>query len=344
MVRSIWLVRLFCAALIALAPPAIAQQSFRDDAGRAVVLSAAIATVWPAGPPAAVLIDVLAPRKLMGWIHAPDPAALAFLPQADAALPALGRITGRSPTVDAAVLRRAAPDLILDVGTIDPGYVALADRMAAQTEIPYALMDGRLADSPATLRRVGRMLGVAGRAETLARYAEAVLGRVKRRIAAIPAAQRPTIYMTRGPRGLQAAVAGSINAEIVDLLGARNIVAASSSGNFAALSLDRLRVLQPDVIVTIDPDFYAAALHDPAWQTLAAVAAHRLYLAPGAPFGWVDEPPSVNRLIGLLWLAQKLYPAQFPEDMRSEAARFYKLFYQRTPSGAQLDALLGAQS
>ena len=33
------------------------------------------------------------------------------------------------------------------------------------------------------------------------------------------------------------------------------------------------------------------------------------------PFGWVDFPPSVNRLIGLWWLAKILYPEQFPEDI-----------------------------
>jgi hypothetical protein len=32
---------------------------------------------------------------------------------------------------------------------------------------------------------------------------------------------------------------------------------------------------------------------------LPAGAAGRVYLAPAFPFGWIDEPPSVNRLLGL---------------------------------------------
>ena len=49
----------------------------------------------------------------------------------------------------------------------------------------------------------------------------------------------------------------------------------------------------------------------------------RVHLSPKLPFGWVDFPPSVNRLIGLWWLAKILYPALFPEDMRSIAREFY---------------------
>jgi len=35
---------------------------------------------------------------------------------------------------------------------------------------------------------------------------------------------------------------------------------------------------------------------------LRAVRERRLVQAPGLPFGWVDSPPSVNRLLGLMWL------------------------------------------
>jgi len=42
-----------------------------------------------------------------------------------------------------------------------------------------------------------------------------------------------------------------------------------------------------------------------------------VHLSPKLPFGWVDFPPTVNRLIGLWWLAKILYPDLFPEDLRA---------------------------
>jgi iron complex transport system substrate-binding protein len=38
------------------------------------------------------------------------------------------------------------------------------------------------------------------------------------------------------------------------------------------------------------------------------------------PFGWMDFPSGVNRLIGLWWLAKILYPERFPEDLHATRA------------------------
>jgi iron complex transport system substrate-binding protein len=61
------------------------------------------------------------------------------------------------------------------------------------------------------------------------------------------------------------------------------------------------------------------------------------------PFGWVDFPPSVNRLIGLWWLAKILYPERFPEDMTKLTREFYALFYHRTPTDAQIAHVLAGR-
>jgi len=61
---------------------------------------------------------------------------------------------------------------------------------------------------------------------------------------------------------------------------------------------------------------------------------------PGLPFGWIDFPPSLNRLIGLRWLARILYPENFPEDLRSIVRDFYSRFHHQAPTAAQLEQLL----
>jgi iron complex transport system substrate-binding protein len=107
------------------------------------------------------------------------------------------------------------------------------------------------------------------------------------------------------------------------------------------VSIEHVLAWDPDVVVTIDPQFARQAPHDAAWRTLRAVREGRLHLAPGLPFPWIDFPPSVNRLIGLSWLGHVLYPSQFPENPREEARAFYARFYHRAPDETQLDALLG---
>ena len=54
--------------------------------------------------------------------------------------------------------------------------------------------------------------------------AAAVIAEVQKQVAKIPLSDRPSIYIARGPHGLESAVAGSIGSEVVDLVGARNVV------------------------------------------------------------------------------------------------------------------------
>src|SRR5262245_3007690 len=166
---------------------------------------------------------------MLGWTRAPSPEARPFLPGRYAELPEIGRLTGRGNTVNLENVVRLMPDLVLDIGNTTATYVSLADRVQEQTRIPAVLIGGRLAETPTTLRTVGSVLGVSERAETLARYAEAVLAQVQTRSAKIPAEQRLSIYVARGPHGLETAVAGSIGSEVVDLVGARNVVGSNTA-------------------------------------------------------------------------------------------------------------------
>jgi iron complex transport system substrate-binding protein len=58
----------------------------------------------------------------------------------------------------------------------------------------------------------------------------------------------------------------------------------------------------------------------------SSVGGDRRGLSPKLPFGWIDYPPAVNRLIGLWWLAKIFYPDRFPEDIKTLTRHFYTVF------------------
>ena len=126
--------------------------------------------------------------------------------------------------------------------------------------------------------------------------------------------------------------------ESIEQLGAVNVAAEMGKGGLVQVSIEQVLRWNPDVVITIDPNFYAAARSHPLWKELPAIKAGRIYLSPSVPFGWIDFPPSINRLIGLRWLARVLYPKAFPEDLRPIVRDFYTRCYHQTPTEAQLDA------
>jgi len=292
--------------------------------------------VFVTGPPAAVLVTVLAPERLMGWPSALSDAQRTLLPAAARDKPVLGRLLGRGSTVSLEALLALQPDLVLDAGSISATYVSTAQRVADQTGLPYALVDGRLADTPRQLREVGVLLGVRERGEQLALYADETLSAAS---AQRGAGATPGVYLARGNDGLETATAGSINAEIIEAAGGRNVVDAGRGGSIARVSMEQVLAWAPDWVLTQDRNFHALARTDTAWQALPAVRAGRVLLTPDRPFGWVDGPPGVNRLIGVRWLAASLQRGA-TVDFTAEAQRFYALFYGVTPSREELQALL----
>jgi len=334
------LVKSVCTLSLAFAVPVAAQQRVVDGAGRQVTLPATVERVYAAGPPASMLVFAIAPDKLIGWTRAFRPNEAAFVAPKYAALPELGRLTGRGNTANVEVLLGARTELIVDAGSIAETYVSLADRVQQQTGLPYLLLDGRIDAVPGSLRLLGRVLGDERRGAMLADYYETALRDIKGRVAKVPAAARPRVYYGRGPAGLQTGLAGSINVEVLDYLGARN-VAGDAKGGLAQVSMEQILGWNPEVVFTSDPNFYASVWQDARWQSIAAVRAKRVHLSPHLPFGWFDFPPGANRLLGMYWAGKLLYPSAFPEDLRPRVTEFHRLFYHQAPSAAQLEQLLG---
>jgi iron complex transport system substrate-binding protein len=334
---------LAAAAVAGLIPRAGWAQGSRlivDAAQRRVEIPARVERIYAAGPPASILVFAVAPDKLIGWTSAWRAAERPFIAQRYADLPTLGRLTGRGNTANVEVVLQAKPDFIVDYGTVSPTLASLADRVQAQTGIPYVLLDGDFDRMGEAILQVGRIANEDKPAEALARYVQETVSEIKQRVAKIPASRRPRIYYGRGPQGLNTGLAGSISAEFIEQLGAVNVAAELGKGGLVQVSIEQVLRWNPDVVVTIDPNFHAIARVHPTWRELPAIKAGRFHLAPNVPFGWIDFPPSVNRLIGLRWLASILYPDAFPEDLRPIVRDFYARCYHQTPSESQFDQLL----
>jgi len=313
---------------------------FVDSAERYVVVPDRVTRVMPVNASADVLIFVLAPEKLVGWSQTPSRRQRAYLPARFARLPTVGPLVRPDPTDTIRLVARTHPDLIIESAPVSSEVAARADWVQAQTSVPYVVLDNSIQAIPATLRTIGAMLGAGERGEDLSLYADNAIDAVRGRLLVAPADERPLVYYGRGPDGLETGLAGSQAMAGIDQAGVINVAARLGRGELTRVTPNQIFSWNPAIIIGQDRSFYNTLLRGSSWRGLTAVSNKRVYLVPADPFGWIDDPPGVNRIIGLYWLTTLFYPDQYQEDLHTVVREFYQKFYNVKLSDRQLETMV----
>jgi iron complex transport system substrate-binding protein len=251
--------------------------------------------VVAAGQPAALLIWAVARERLAGWPRKPDPECLAGLAPGAAALPELGGLAGSGRQAGLEAIAALHPSLILDYGDTDAQNVERGRRVQERLKAPWTLIDGSLVRIPEAFRQAGRLLGVAERGESLADEAEQVLADWRQ------APPGRSFYYARGGDGLETGFRGALATEVLEGAGWTNV--AVGGDDIGRVTREQIVAWDPEVLITLNAGFARAALHNEVWRRRSNGSVRRILLLPDKPFGWIDRPPSVNRLLGCAWLA-----------------------------------------
>ncbi len=293
--------------------------------------------IYAAGPPAEVLLHALAPERMLGWTAQKPEAALALLGASERKLPVFGGIKGRGRPVSLEELLSAKVDLVVDAGTVNDGMLSTGEHTAKQLGVPYLLIDGRLDQAAEQVRLLGRLL-VSPHTGKLAALAEQALAFAVQRAAERRSAA-PSVYLARGEDGLETGRSRSIHTEVISMIGAKSVGDdLEGSGGLAKVSLERVLQWQPEWIVTQDAKFAHQVAANPLWRGVEAVKNRRVVLLPRLPYGWIDSPPGINRLIGIYALDATI-SGQPLKQQRERILPLMQALYHRQPDAAQLRML-----
>lgn len=248
--------------------------------------------VVAAGQPAALLVWAVAPGRLAGWPRKPPAAALAALPARAAGLPELGALAGGGRPASLEAIAALGPRLVIDYGDVGAEHRALEGRMKARLGVDWRLIDGALGRIPTAIREAADLLGAD--ATPLADHAAAVIHRWSR------APAGPAFYYARGADGLETGFRGALATEVLE--GARWTNVAEGGRDIGRVTHEQVAAWDPEILVTLSPAFVESARQDRVWRRRRDGSPRRILLLPDTPFGWIDRPPSLNRLLGCAWL------------------------------------------
>lgn len=315
---------------------------FTDDTGRSVTVPETITRVAPSGSVAQMILLTLAPEYLVGVSSEFSDEQLAYLPDCVKNLPVFGQFYGGKGNLNMEALIAAEPEIIIDLGDFIDSVAEDMEGVQTQTGIPTVFIEASASQLADAYRKLGVLLNKQEEAEILAAYIENTLTTAEQLAAQIPQAERKTVLFGTGPEGLACNAAGSSQAAVIDIVGASNAVVTDSVTNKnggTEVSLEQVYVWDPDVILFAAGGPYED-MENSEWSELSAVKNSAYYEIPSLPYGWMSLPPSVNRIIGIWWLGNLLYPEYFDYDIVEKAQEYYSLFWHYELSTEEAEALL----
>ena len=327
-------------------PDGVETYTYTDDYGREVLLRKDISRIVASGPNAQMILVTLAPEMMVGLAEAPSTAQSRFFPDYYIDMPTLGQFYGKKMSLNLENLMQTDTQIIIDVGEIQEDGNEDMDNIQKQTGIATIYVEASPETYPEAYRKLGKILGKEEEAEILAAYCEETLKRAENVKGKLSDSDVRSVLFGVSSTGLNCNVSGSVQARVIDLIGAENAIQlpeeevnGRDGGN--PVDFETLYKSDPDVVI-LGPGgpYEKLSDEDSQWKELRAVKEGQYYEIPGLPYSWMSAPPSINQVLGARWLMSIVYPDLYEYDIYEDAKEFYKLFWHYDLSDEEAEEIL----
>lgn len=316
-----------------------------DMVGREVEIPKEVNRIYCTNPIGTNFIYSIVPEKLIGWNFPQSEKEKQFFCEECKELPILGGWFGKKNTGNIEQILTEKPDLIVNMG----GFADIdsTNKLQEQMGVPIVILSGdKISDFSKAYLAFGKMINEEEKAKVLANYIDETLKEIDEKVANIPEEKKARVYYAEGPTGLQTDPATSPHTEVLNIVGGINVADVNMTKGYGRteVSLEQVLLWNPDVIITDkiegEDSFFNKVYNDENWQDINAIKNEKIYGIPQLPFSWFDRPPSINRVIGLKWLANELYNEIFDYDMYEESKEFFELFYHTNLTKEQFEEII----
>ena len=323
------------------------EQKITDMAGRELTIPTKINKVFSTSQIGIITLYTLTPDKLCGWGFDLGTEEKIYIPEKYHNLPNLGTWSGKNGTGNLEEIIKVHPDVIFSMGDLTETTITSSQKIQDQTGIPVIMVDGSLTKLDKAYEFIGNLVDEKSKAKELGDYCSKTISEIKAQVDKIPEDKKKKVYYAEGLKGLETDPKGSFHTEVLDFVGGINIADVKVAQGYgrAQVSPEQLLSWNPDVVIAgYDKDAVGGGfkniLTDETFKSITAVKDKKVYQIPCFPYDWFDRPPSVNRIIGVKWLANLLYPDYVKLDIKNEIKEFYELFYHHTLTDDEVNTLL----
>lgn len=336
---------------VALCSAAEETRTFVDDVGREITLPVNIDAVSPSGPLAQIVLYSLDQDLFVSVSSEFTDAQAKYIDPRLLTLPVTGQFYGSkastmNPESIMELNKNLNIDVVLDIGEAKQTMKADLDDLQSKTGVAFAFVtQNKLEEIPGSYVKLGELLSRPERGQELSDYVSALLAEFDTGMKEVGDNKKSLIYVTAIDGNSVSMIGeGSYHAEVIDYVG-NNLAkpATTSSGTGDEYTMEDVLQLNPDYIIVGYVDghaYYNTIMTDPMWRSLSAVRNGNVYEVPCGPYNWMGGPPSIQRLLSMIWLGNLMYPDVFDYDIDDRVREFYSLFFRYDLTDAELDELM----
>jgi len=244
-------------------------------------------------------------------------------------------------TKNAEEIMKLKPDILIVAAFLNNrDDLSRYETFAARINIPLVMVDLELMNLDKTCDFLGRLLGKNTEAKACSDYIRTVY----RDVESYTKGKRVPgkAYMANDNDGLRTSPNSSNHAQLFDVMKIPNAARVSPDvKGFALVSMEQILAWNPDYVFCVgkgESGPYRTILKSATWRGITAMKTRRVFFVPTEPYSWFDIPPSVNRVLGLVWFADIFYN-QPNEITKRKVKEFYHLFYHYDLSDKEYSGL-----
>jgi len=325
-------------------------RTFVDDVGREVTLPVSINAVSPSGPLAQIVLYSVDQDLFVSVSSEFTDAQAKYIDPRLLTLPVTGQFYGSkaatmNPESIMELNKQLNIDVVLDIGEAKQTMKADLDDIQSKTGVAFAFVtQNKLEEIPGSYVKLGELLSRPERGQELSDYVSTLLAEFDTGMEEVGDNKKSLIYVTAIDGNSVSMIGkGSYHAEVIDYVGNNIAKPAKTGGPGDEYTMEDIIQLNPDYIIVGYVDghaYYNTIMIDPMWQSLSAVRNGNVYEAPYGPYNWMGGPPSIQRLLSMIWLGNLMYPDVFDYDIDDRVKEFYSLFFKYNLTDAELDDLM----
>lgn len=304
--------------------------TFEDSLGRKFEFDKEITKIAPSGTVAQTVLAGFAPEKMVVISKKLSDKMIKALPNFPADKPEVGQFYGKNANFNKEEIVKAQPEIIIDLGNKKKTIEEDVKTIEENTGVKVVFIELTPKTVAKAYEMLGTLLNKKEQGQKIAEFLNKEVKTIEDGLKSIPENKRVSFIQVGATEALSIDPSKSSHTEAIEFAGGINKANPKNKDKKTkteGINMEEVLKWNPDFIFAKNKKAAETIMKDEAWKGLDAVKNGKVIVIPEEPYSFVANPPSINKMLGVYWAAQKMYPETFKYNFEELSKEFKSLIF-----------------